>query len=91
MLRAEEQIFKKHLEKLARGVNHVFTLVPRKKDQDVNTFLFKKSLRNLKAHLCITPVIRASFTVFSNYFFEKTAELCSGKGDALSLPLAAIP
>ena len=28
---------------------------------------------------------------FFKYFFEKTAELCSGKGAALSLPLAAIP
>jgi len=36
-------------------------------------------------------VIRASFTVFSKTIFEKTAELCSGKGAALSLPLAAIP
>jgi len=54
-------------------------------------FLFKKSLRNLRAHLCITPVIRALFTVFSKTIFEKTAELCSGKGAALSLPLAAIP
>ena len=70
---------------------HVFALDPRKKDQDANVFLFKKVPLEAKGALMYHSGDTCGIHSFFKYFFEKTAELCSGKGAALSLPLAAIP
>ena len=65
MLRAEEQVFKNISRNSLLAWIMFLLLFQGKKIRTRSLFLFKKSLRNLRAHLCITPVIRASFTVFS--------------------------